>query len=327
MSIPVLIIIMGILVLGAGLLVVFGLQTMKTRAATPEMESRLERYGHVADTIVASSHEPRARSVMANRVEEAVGKRSSGQELRDALARADLRMTVGEWMLVRLGSAAGFSLIGLFMGRFSLPVAIALGIVTAGCGWMAPQFYLSIRAGRRKNAFNNQLGDTISLMANSLRAGYSLLQTMDLVSRESPAPISEEFRRVIREVGLGISTHQALDNLLRRVPSEDLDLLVTAIKIQSEVGGNLGEILDVIGETIRERVRIKGEIRTLTAQQSISAYVLCGLPIALGAVLFVINPGYISEMFVWPWICMPIGAAILIIMGYMVMRKIVAIEV
>ncbi len=327
MTIPVLLMILGILGVGAAALMVFGLQTMRTRAATPEMESRLERYGHMTDTITSQSDEPRARSMMANRMEDAVGKRSSSQAIKDALARADLRMTVGEWMLVRLGSAAGFSLIGLFLGRFSLTVAIVLGVVTAGVGWMAPQFYLSMRAKRRQNAFNNQLGDTIGLMANSLRAGYSLLQTMDLVSKESPPPISLEFRRVIREVGLGIATQQALDNLLRRVPSEDLDLLVTAIKIQSEVGGNLGEILDVIGETIRERVRIKGEIKTLTAQQSISAYVLCGLPIAVGGLVFALNPAYISQMFVWPWVCMPIGAGLLVFFGFLIMRKIVAIDV
>ncbi|MEZ4522231.1 MAG: type II secretion system F family protein [Thermomicrobiales bacterium] len=327
MTIPVLLIILAILMLGAGLLVVFGMQTTKSRAATAEMEDRLERYGHVTDTVIAPESEPRARTVMANKMEEAVGGRSSSQETRDALARADLRMTVGEWILVRLGSAAGFSVLGLIMGRFSLAVAIVLGVVTAGIGWMVPHFYLKLRASRRQNAFNAQLGDTISLMANSLRAGYSLLQTMDLVGKESPPPISDEFRRVVREVGLGISPQQALDNLYRRVPSEDLDLLITAIKIQSEVGGNLGEILDVIGETIRERVRIKGEIRTLTAQQTISAYVLSGLPLVLGAGLFVMNPSYMAGMFVWPWVCMPIAAGFLMIVGFLVMRKIVSIKI
>jgi tight adherence protein B len=164
-------------------------------------------------------------------------------------------------------------------------------------------------------------------MANSLRAGYSLLQTMELIARESPAPMSNEFGRVVREVGLGISTHQALDNLYRRVPSEDLDLFITAIKIQSEVGGNLGQILDVIGETIRERVRIQGEIKTLTAQQSISGYVISGLPIALGCVLFIVNPGYMSVLLVWPWICLPLIAVGFEVLGFIAMKKIVAIEV
>jgi tight adherence protein B len=154
-----------------------------------------------------------------------------------------------------------------------------------------------------------------------------LLQTMELISRESPAPMCDEFRRVVREVGLGISTQQALDNLLRRVPSEDLDLLVSAISIQHEVGGNLGQILDVIGETIRERVRIKGEINVLTSQQQLSGYVISGLPIALGVGLFLMNREYMLGMFVFPWICLPIGALVMEGIGFMVMKKIVAIEV
>jgi tight adherence protein B len=184
-----------------------------------------------------------------------------------------------------------------------------------------------MRTNRRRKAFVNQLGDTITMMANSLRAGYSLLQTMELVARESPSPMAEEFGRVVREVGLGVSSYEALDNLLRRVPSEDLDLLVSAIKIQHEVGGNLGQILDVIGETIRERVRIQGEIRTLTAQQSLSGYVISALPILLGLGLFLMNPEYMTQMFAWPYVCMPIGALVLEVVGFLAMRKIVAIEV
>jgi tight adherence protein B len=200
-------------------------------------------------------------------------------------------------------------------------------IVLGAVGWMVPHFYLSHRAKKRTKAFVNQLGDTIGLMANSLRAGYSLLQTMELISRESPAPMCDEFRRVVREIGLGVSSQQALDNLLRRIPSEDLDLMVSAISIQHEVGGNLGQILDVIGETIRERVRIKGEIAVLTSQQSLSGYVISGLPLALGFGLFLMNRDYMLGMFVWPWICLPIGALILEAIGFMVMKKIVAIEV
>ena len=323
----ILLIALVVLVIGAALMVYFGLQANKGRAATSGMENRLERYGHMADAVAVSPNEPSAREFMTSRVDEAVKGRSSSEATREALARADLKMTVGEWLLIRLGSAAGFSLFGLLMGRFSLAVAIVLGLATAGLGWMVPHFYLKLRASKRQSAFNDQLGDTISLMANSVRAGYSLLQTMDLVAQESPSPISDEFKRVVREVGLGISPHEALQNLYRRVPSEDLDLLITAIMIQSEVGGNLGEILDVIGETIRERVRIQGEIKTLTAQQSISAYVLVALPLVLGGVLFALNPDYMVQMFVWPYICMPIGAAILMVIGYVVMRKIVQIEV
>jgi tight adherence protein B len=150
---------------------------------------------------------------------------------------------------------------------------------------------------------------------------------MEMVSREVRDPMGGEFRRVVREVGLGISHEEAMANLLRRVPSDDLDLLVTAINIQHEVGGNLAQILTIIGHTIRERVRIKGEIAVLTAQQSISGYVITALPVGLGLFIFMINPGYIVEMFRWPYICMPIGAAIMIVIGFFVMKKITAIEV
>lgn len=327
MAPEVLLLVLAITGLGAAALVVYGVQTTRARAASPEMESRLERYGHIADSIETPPEERRSGSFMADRLDDAVRERSFSQRIRLALAQADLRMTVGEWILVRIGSAAAASVLGLLMGRSSVGLAILFGIFMAAIGWMVPQFYLSHRASARRKRFNNQLGDTIGMMANSLRAGYSLLQTMELVSRESPPPMSEEFRRVVREVGLGISYQQALDNMLRRIPSEDLDLLVSAIKIQSEIGGNLGQILDVIGETIRERVRIQGEIRTLTAQQSISAYVIAGLPIAMAAVFMLINPDYMLAMFKWPYVCMPIGALVFEVIGYLVMRKIVAIEV
>ncbi|MEA2512862.1 MAG: tight adherence protein, partial [Thermomicrobiales bacterium] len=159
------------------------------------------------------------------------------------------------------------------------------------------------------------------------RAGYSLLQTMDMVARETPDPISTEFRRVVREIGLGISNQEAMENLLRRVPSDDLDLLVTAINIQHEVGGNLAQILSTIGHTIRERVRIKGEIGVLTAQVQISGYIITAMPIALGLLIFLMNPTYMLGLFVWPYICMPIASLVMIVIGYFVMRKITAIEV
>jgi tight adherence protein B len=327
MSIQMLSIVIAIMVFAAGLLVYLGIQAARAKAATPEMEERLERYGHVVETAVAVPQDRDSGSFVADRVERAVKGRSFADKTRMGISRADLRITVGEWILVRIGAAAVASLIGLVMGRTSPGLAVLFAILFAGIGWLLPQLYLSMRAKKRQKAFVNQLGDTISLMANSLRAGYSLLQTMELVSREAQEPMSTEFSRVVREVGLGISPNQALENLMRRIPSEDLDLLVSAIKIQHEVGGNLGQILDVIGETIRERVRIKGEIGVLTAQQSLSGYVISALPLILGAALFLINPDYMSQMFVWPFVCMPIGAALLMVLGFLAMRKVVAIEV
>ena len=149
----------------------------------------------------------------------------------------------------------------------------------------------------RLGAFNKQLPDTITLIANALRAGSSFLQAIELVVRESRPPISTEFGRVIREVNLGLPFEPALENMVRRVRSDDLELMATAISIQHQVGGNLAEILDSIAFTIRERVRIKGEIRTLTAQQRLSGYVVGFLPIALAGFLFVAAPGFMEPMF------------------------------
>jgi tight adherence protein B len=312
---------------GAVLLVYLGIQSSRAKAATPEMEDRLERFGTRYQPTVGEDTPSASNQVVAEHLERAVHGRDFSVNTRMALSRADLRMTVGEWLSVRMLAAVFAGVFGLFIGRSSIGLAMLFFIVMAGVGWMIPQLYLGRRAKKRQQAFVDQLGDTIGLMANSLRAGYSLLQTMELISRESPAPMSDEFRRVVREVGLGISTTQALDNLMVRVPSEDLDLLVSAINIQHEVGGNLGQILDVIGETIRERVRIKGEIGVLTSQQQLSGYVISGLPIVLGLGMFMINRDYMMGMFTWPWICLPIGALILEGIGFMVMKKIVAIEV
>jgi tight adherence protein B len=326
MSPQMLSVIIAILVFAAVMLVVYGIQSARARAATPEMENRLERFGHIAEGGVTSAKQ-RPASAVSDRIDTAVKNRSFADNLHTALARADLRMTVGEFLLIRAASGIGGLLVGMFLGRTSLATAVIFGAVMAVLGSFIPMFYLSFRAKKRKKAFVNQLGDTIGLMANSLRAGYSLLQTMELISRESPSPMCDEFRRVVREVGLGITPQHALNNLLRRIPSEDLDLMVSAINIQHEIGGNLGQILDVIGETIRERVRIQGEIGVLTSQQQLSGNVIAVMPILLGVGLYLMNPDYMLQVFVWPWVCLPIGASVLLVIGWLVMRRIVAIEV
>ena len=202
-------------------------------------------------------------------------------------------------------------------------------------GFMLPRFWPNRRKNGRLNAFNKQLPDTITLIANALRAGSSFLQAIELVVRESRPPISTEFARVIREVNLGLPFEQALENMVRRVRSDDLELMATAISIQHQVGGNLAEILDSIAYTIRERVRIKGEIRTLTAQQRLSGYVVGFLPIGLAGFLFVAAPGFMDPMFANPpgILGLPAGVVILLFggfmmfIGFMLIRRIVDIEV
>jgi len=218
------------------------------------------------------------------------------------------------------------------MGYFSGVGALGGGLLGGLIGSFFPDMYVKSRAKSRVRRFNNALADTIAMLASSLRSGYSLLQSMDLVSKEGHGPVASEFRRVVQEVGLGLSTEAALANLLRRVPSDDLDLMITAVNIQHEVGGNLAQILESIAHTIRERVRIKGEIRTLTAQGRISGYVITALPVGLAIFLTVINPGYMAPMFTFgfppkAWCCLPVTSGSMIIMGYFAIMKIVDIDV
>jgi tight adherence protein B len=184
------------------------------------------------------------------------------------------------------------------------------------------------RIGSRLNAFNKQLPDTITLLSNSLRAGSSFLQSIELVSRESPAPMGPEMGRVVREVNLGLSMEEALSNLVRRIKSDDLDLMVTAIGVQQQVGGNLAEILDTIAFTIRERVRIKGEIRTLTAQGRYSGYLVAFLPIAIMVTLNFINPEFMQPLFteLIGQILLVVGA-IMMLIGFFAIQKITDIKV
>jgi tight adherence protein B len=318
-----------LLLIGAAVLILAGFLFARERVASADVEERLERFGSHYHSHAEEEERQRQQGMIADRMGKAIQNRNVGRSMSRLLSRADIRMTVGEFMLVRMGASMFGGFLGFVVGRgFTDPLmGLLIGLVFAVLGWMIPHWYVSNVATKRAKHFNDQLGDTIGLMSNSLRAGYSLLQTMELASRETPEPMCVEFRRVVREVGLGLSPQAAMQHMLDRVPSEDLDLLVTAINIQHEVGGNLAQILDVMGETIRERVRIKGEIAVLTSQGRISGYIITALPIGLAGLLFVMNPDYLSALFVWPWICMPIAGVVLMVLGFFAMQKIVEIEV
>ena len=231
-------------------------------------------------------------SALTQSLESVIEERGLGKGLATELARADLKITVAEFWALNAISVIGIGALTALIYRGNL-FLILLGLVG---GYFLPKIFLKGRQRKRLKAFNDQLGDGIVLMANGLRAGYSLLQAMDAVGREMPAPMSDEFRRVVREIGLGVDHDRAFNNLLRRVPSDDLDLMITAIGVQQEVGGNLAEILEIIGFVIRERVRIKGEIQVLTAQGQLSGYVISFLPIVLGLILYAMNGEYIGRM-------------------------------
>jgi tight adherence protein B len=291
------------------------------------IEARLEQYTSGAAEFEAVEREgakEKKPSLLAAGVDRVIAGRSFADKIATQLARADVKLTPGEYVIVNIASILGFFLISYLLFHKSLFMGIAGGVA----GFYAPSIYLKIQQRRRLHAFNDQLGDAINLLANSLRSGYSLLQSMETVSKELPPPISVEFTRVVREIGLGLSNEQAMNNMLRRIQSDDLDLMITAVNVQHEVGGNLSEILEVIGETIRERVRIKGEIRVLTAQGMISGYIISFLPVALGLILYLMNPEYLGAMFreLCGWIMT--GVAVTgIITGFIAIQKVVRIEV
>jgi tight adherence protein B len=321
--------IVGIVAIIALLLIVLGATRRKETGSADEVIERMGRFAtreeflSVNDT--SDRHQP---SKVAQSLEGMMQGRSIVNDTAAMIARADVKLTVGEFMLIRLVSAGGGAVLGyLLLSGVAPAFGILLGLVLAVVAYLLPSGWLGFKAKRRNKKFIGQLGETITLMANSLRAGYSLLQTMEMVARESKDPIGTEFRRVVREIGLGISHHEAMANLLRRVPSDDLDLLVTAINIQHEVGGNLAQILTTIGHTIRERVRIKGEISVLTAQVQLSGYIITAMPIGLALFIFVVSRDYIMALFAWPWICMPIASLVMIFLGFLAMRKIADIEV
>lgn len=272
-----------------------------------------------------------------------VGKQATrytwGQSLTRSLARADIKMKVGEFILLTIILTVLGGIVGWFLsggantgeGGTSTLATLPGVLIGAVVGYFAPNFYMKRQQGRRLIKFDNQLADMLSLMVNGLRAGYSTMQAMEAVSRELPAPISDEFRRVVQEMQLGIAMDVSLENLTRRIPSKDLDLVVTAINVQREVGGNLAEILDTISHTIRERVRVKGEIRVLTSQVMMSGRVLAIMPVAVIILMYFLNRQYMmrffnpaTRMYGIPAL---IAGAFMIVIGYVVMQKISNIEV
>lgn len=296
------------------------------------ISARLSRFVNIGGAVVVAEAEKARRekdkgkprvTPIADRLNKMLAGRASSNRIAVALARADLKLTVGEFLALTVISVIAFMALGWLLFN-----QIVLVLLSGVIGYFVPRWYLAIRHRRRLNAFNNQLGDLLNLWVNALRSGYSVLQAMEAIAKELPPPASVEFNRVVQEVRLGLPLEAALQNLLRRVDSDDLDLVVTAVNVQREVGGNLAEILEVISHTIRERVRIKGEIRVMTAMGRYSGYIITLLPIVLTLFLFVINRSYIMQLFqeTCGWIMVGIGLTMMAA-GFLAIRKIVDIEV
>jgi tight adherence protein B len=252
---------------------------------------------------------------------------SWGSGIARELARADLKLKPGEYIAVMILMAFFVGGLAWLLGGQNIIFTAMGGIFGA---WL-PRFYVTRMKNVRLMNFNNQLADMLNLMVNGLRAGYSTMQAMEAVSKEMPSPISDEFRRVVQEMQIGIPMEAALENLMRRVPSDDLDLIIAAINVQREVGGNLAEILDTISHTIRERVRIKGEIRVLTSQVMYSGRFLALMPFGIAIILWLVNKPYMMQFFnpetKFIGITMLVIGGMMIAAGYYVMMRIANIEV
>jgi tight adherence protein B len=250
-----------------------------------------------------------------------------GDKIATNLAQADLKLRPAEYV-------AAMVIASFLLAFFAWAVGgqnIVSALIGAGLGGMVPRFYMKRQQDKRLVNFGNQLPDMLNLVVNGLRSGYSTMQALEAVSKELPPPLCDEFSRVVKEMQLGISMGEALNNLHRRIPSDDLDLIITAINVQREVGGNLAEILDTISYTIRERIKIKGEIKVLVSQVIYSGRFLALLPLILMGLLWFANREYLMTFFApGNLLCggIMLGiAGVMVLAGYIIMNKLADIEV
>jgi tight adherence protein B len=240
---------------------------------------------------------------------------------REALENAGLRLSQGDFFVLVLAGALVGAVAGLVVAGPLLAVLFVLLSPLVG------HFMLGFLAGKRRNTFDQQLGDTLQLLAGGLRAGHSILRAIDAAATESQSPTSEEMRRVVTETSLGRDLQSSLNDTAERMRNEDFVWIAQAIQINREVGGNLAEVMDQVNETIRERSEIKGHIKALAAEGKFSAYILMAMPIGIVVMLMLVNPGYMNVMFTHPlgW-GMIAASVILMTIGGLWMRKIIDLK-
>lgn len=241
----------------------------------------------------------------------------------------DAKMQQADWPLMGTEFEIMLLIFGLLLGLvvFLTTFDIMLTILALVVGIVLGLLFLNIYISRRQQAFTNQLGDMLQMVSNAMRAGFSFLQAFELIAREMDAPIGREVQKVVSEINVGATVDTALENMQKRVQSADFELVVTAVLIQRQVGGNLAQILDTIGATIEERVKVKREVKALTAQGRASGYLLSGLPFALGLILYTMNPDYLKPLWTETYGRMAIMLALVFqVIGFMVIRKIVDIK-
>jgi tight adherence protein B len=248
---------------------------------------------------------------------------NGGLTLAEKLARADVKLRSSELVMIQIAFLLGAAIIALLRFGFGWQFFVA-GVLA----YLAPMRYVNYRQRKRLTELNAQLPDTVGLLSNALKAGLSLPQALDTVARNSTKPISDELTRVVREMGLGVGAPTALANMVRRVGSQDLDLVVTAISIQMSVGGNLARLLDTISLTVRQRIQVKAKIAALTAQARASGWIITLLPVVVAGFLYFVTPSYFKPMIESPLgVAMLVLAALSILVGNFFVRRIVNFRV
>jgi tight adherence protein B len=329
-----------IIILGAYALMIVGLRDVFS--AGPDMGSRLAAYANVPEESLPQQGGQRRRSLLIRwrlRLNNMLSGLAS-EKLNLQLMSANWPISEMEYLLIRyLGVILAFGLTWIFASF----VSSGDNILTTGLGWkiskglvsglsiaviayFIPDLVLKRAISQRRINFGKQLVDVLILLTGAVRAGYSLAQAIEVVSKEMKPPTSEEFRRVRHEVGLGLSLSQALNNLVARMENDDLYLVVTAININSQVGGNIVTMLEAVTGTIRDRVRLFQEVRVLTAQQRFGSYVLTFMPVGMAAAMFFLNPTYMMRLFDPSILCIPIAAVVMVFLGNIVVRRIGKIE-
>jgi len=313
----------SVLVFLSGFLFIMGIYQFSTRHRNNIKNRVLSLNERSSDAIEATfvSKQKWGYKNLLRRIGSVFTARSWGRRLEAELSKADMMLRgeefVGMNILVTIvGGLLGFLLFG----------GISQALLIGGICMLFPGMLVKHKKKTRLNKLNEQISDSLTVLTNSLRAGYSFQQALELVGREMDGPLALEFRRTLREIHLGNTTEQALINLIKRAQSSDLELMLTAVLIQRQIGGNLAEIFDNISNSIKERIRLKGEVKTLTAQGRISGLLIGLLPVGLFAILILVSPDYIGVLVRENSGRMILGAAVVSeVIGFLMVRKVVDI--
>ncbi len=305
--------------------IVFALWILLRGAGESREDRARRRIGAAEDAPVAAeaSQESIFRAHAIAKTGKGFARLPFTERVQGMLDQADLSMKVSTFM----GLIAGLGLFGIALG-FLISKSLIYGVVFGAVISTLPYGIARFKVKQRVKKFTAQFPDALELMSNSLRAGHAFTASIGLVAEEMADPISSEFRRVFEEQNYGMPLDDALQGLMKRVDSLDLKFFAIAVMIQKETGGNMAEILENIGHTMRERFKILGQVQTLTAQGRLSGWVLGFLPLGLGTALYLMNPHYMDPLFAPGKGRMLVGLAVgLQVTGFLLIRKIINIKV